>query len=336
LETRINSYMERGVDGMVEMSKALAAGMTPIVSYWSSTKMLWMDGTGMDDTGYCTFETPGVCKAAAKVYGFAIEDISQKQQPLCERCPVGHCSQSLDGECTWFAGAAFKGQESYHCLVAGCEEVPRGVNISTCWKWQGKAFYSISFKNSSCLTDPLPKLSSKVLQVAKLLEGNEPIPTTLSTTTGTHAVTHLILARSSMSEVRKTSKSKGDTEAPVEQTPVQTTLSTTLKDEETVVVSSGSGGLLVEHIMDSWESVPGNLSQSNSFPFMGILTLGGTFMFFTMLLLLLRVFLQRGSLTSSGVGLSTDVECASQQSLLVLPQMQTTTSQEMLAPQFFH
>jgi len=325
LETRINSYMEKGVDGMLEMSKALAAGMTPVVSYWSSTKMLWMDGTGMDNTGYCTFETPAVCNTAAKVYGFAIEDIPQQPQPLCERCPVGHCTRSLDGECSWFAS---KGTESYHCLVASCEEVPRGVNISTCWKWQGKPYYSITFIDSPCLVDPIPQLSDAVLLVAQKLEAKPPIPTTLSTTTGIHSVAHLVSPGSSVREVRQRSRGKRDVEALVEQPPIPTTLSTTMEDEETVLVSSGSGGLLVEHIMDSWEPAPGNLSQSNSFPLMGILTLIGTFMFFSMLLLLLRVMLQRRSLISAGgcMALPTDVECAPQQSSLDVPRMQTAVS----------
>jgi len=220
--TRMDSYIDKGVDDMLEMTKAVAAGMTPVVSYWSSTNMLWMDGTGMSKKGYCTFETPDICNTAAKVYGFAVEDISQQPQPVCERCPVGHCDQSLHGECMWYAGKGFEGIESYHCRVASCDEVPRGLNISSCWKWQDKSYYSINFTDYPCLADPIPQLSSAVLQVVQKLDAKPPIPTALSTAAGIPVVAFLASPGSIVREVLQRCRRNRDVKA------------------------------LDEHLMDSW------------------------------------------------------------------------------------
>lgn len=296
LEARIDSYMKNGVDGMLALSKVVALGMTPVVSYWSSTKMLWMDGTGMNQKGYCAFETPAICNSAAKVYGFAVEDIPEEGQPACERCPVGHCDQDKDGECRWFA---ITGVESYHCRVADCDEVPRGFNISDCWKWKGKVYYSINFTDAPCLADPIPQLSDALLQKAKKLEAaakaKHPKPRTVSTTTGMPSMARLVSPGSSEREVRQRARGKRDVQA------------------------------IVEHLMNSW-LFRGSLSQYHISPFMGILTVGGgTIILLTMLLLLLRVRLKRGSLISAGgdTWLSTDAECAPEKALLGDPRILT-------------
>eukprot|EP00975_Prorocentrum_lima_P009562 2036115-Prorocentrum_lima.AAC.1 len=46
LTTRVASYY-----GMQELTEALKLGMTPIMSYWSSNDMLWLDGPGGDGQG---------------------------------------------------------------------------------------------------------------------------------------------------------------------------------------------------------------------------------------------------------------------------------------------
>lgn len=70
LAVRVNSY-----DNMAELSQALAAGMTPVVSYWSTDSMLWMDGAGTDGKGPCARDAASSCPDTAKFYGFSVSSI---------------------------------------------------------------------------------------------------------------------------------------------------------------------------------------------------------------------------------------------------------------------
>jgi len=70
LKLSIDNYAE-----MPEMSMALAAGMTPIVSYWNSADMLWMDGKGADGQGPCAIDTPEDCGKTTKFSNFSVAAI---------------------------------------------------------------------------------------------------------------------------------------------------------------------------------------------------------------------------------------------------------------------
>jgi len=70
LKLAIDNYRE-----MPELSKALAAGMTPIVSYWNSADMLWMDGKGSDGQGPCARDSPGDCGKRTKFSNFSVAAI---------------------------------------------------------------------------------------------------------------------------------------------------------------------------------------------------------------------------------------------------------------------
>ena len=70
LEMDADSYK-----GMRDMSKALRDGMTPIVSYWSSDDMLWLDGQGDDGQGACAIDDASACADTIKFYDFAVGPI---------------------------------------------------------------------------------------------------------------------------------------------------------------------------------------------------------------------------------------------------------------------
>jgi len=67
LWVRVSGYRD-----MDSLDKALAAGMTPIVSYWRSEEMLWMDGKGKDYMGPCLKDTPDRCGDSVSFYDFAV------------------------------------------------------------------------------------------------------------------------------------------------------------------------------------------------------------------------------------------------------------------------
>jgi len=69
---------------MGEISAALAAGMTPVISYWKSADMLWMDGKGADGQGPCAVDAQR-CGQSAKFYDFKVEELPGAATPR----PIG-------------------------------------------------------------------------------------------------------------------------------------------------------------------------------------------------------------------------------------------------------
>lgn len=70
-------YGFRGRQGLGEVSKALAAGMTPIISYWKQDGpggMGWLDGLGPDGKGPCTVGAAETCGESVRFSDFSIED----------------------------------------------------------------------------------------------------------------------------------------------------------------------------------------------------------------------------------------------------------------------
>lgn len=57
--------------GFVQISQALAEGVTPVFSYWKSADMLWMDGPGMGE-GPCKSDSQQ-CGSAPQFYGFSVQ-----------------------------------------------------------------------------------------------------------------------------------------------------------------------------------------------------------------------------------------------------------------------
>lgn len=73
---------------MPEVSAALAAGMTPIISYWRSRDMAWLDGRGNDGPD-CRMERPAACPESVSFYGFSVGPyVAPTPAPEQEQAPV--------------------------------------------------------------------------------------------------------------------------------------------------------------------------------------------------------------------------------------------------------
>lgn len=68
--------------GMAEMTAALRAGMTPVVSFWKSEKMLWLDGEGADGQGHCTEDAPKTCGDSIIFGDFSIAPYDSGKHPI--------------------------------------------------------------------------------------------------------------------------------------------------------------------------------------------------------------------------------------------------------------
>jgi len=88
--------------GMAELDAALAKGMTPIVSYWNSPDMLWMDGKGSDGQGPCFTDLPNDCAESVTMSDFSVtpafppttpnpEDTTTTQKPSNSNSSWGWC-----------------------------------------------------------------------------------------------------------------------------------------------------------------------------------------------------------------------------------------------------
>jgi len=72
LTSRIDTYSFGGRNGLEELSSLLDPGLTPVVSYWSSPHMGWLDGLGNDGKGPCVQDHPEACGGAPVFYGMEI------------------------------------------------------------------------------------------------------------------------------------------------------------------------------------------------------------------------------------------------------------------------
>jgi len=75
LNSRVDEYGVKGHEAMQELTDALQAGMTPVISYWKSSDMLWMDGLGADGRGPCVQDSPDMCPDHVRFYGFSVTSL---------------------------------------------------------------------------------------------------------------------------------------------------------------------------------------------------------------------------------------------------------------------
>jgi hypothetical protein len=69
----VEDYPYAGRDGIAELSSALSNGMTPVVSYWKASSLLWLDGKGSRG-GPCAQDFPQQCPDSIRIYGFSVNE----------------------------------------------------------------------------------------------------------------------------------------------------------------------------------------------------------------------------------------------------------------------
>mmetsp|Transcript_138694 Transcript_138694/g.386768 ORF Transcript_138694/g.386768 Transcript_138694/m.386768 type:complete len:757 (+) Transcript_138694:43-2313(+) len=80
LERRIDEYNFQGRDGLAELSQVLLHGVTPMMGYWASEHLRWMDGLGPDGQGPCVKDVPQACPRTTRFSHFGV-DWTQKAAP---------------------------------------------------------------------------------------------------------------------------------------------------------------------------------------------------------------------------------------------------------------
>jgi len=65
----VGHYLSKRRPALKELEEALRGGMTPILSYWNSPTMLWLDGES------CPEDTPSLCADTAEFWDFSIENM---------------------------------------------------------------------------------------------------------------------------------------------------------------------------------------------------------------------------------------------------------------------
>merc|ERR1740123_2764553 len=82
---KLNLELSNYPAGMQELHDALNAGMVPVVSYWSSDNLAWLDGSGSDRQGPCAVDAPDKCRSSVTLSNFSIHKLDAKKQTCPEQ-----------------------------------------------------------------------------------------------------------------------------------------------------------------------------------------------------------------------------------------------------------
>jgi len=94
-------------------------------------------GVGFSSAGKATSQQPELGVQLA-------EEAAAASSDSCERCPKGHCDRQGGSACFWFE------DQSYHCEVEDCLQVPSGGHYSKCWHFAGKQYFNVLRKQQWC------------------------------------------------------------------------------------------------------------------------------------------------------------------------------------------
>jgi hypothetical protein len=85
VSTIVDQYLPRsGHDAYTQLTEVLESGVTPVMSYWSSTYMAWLDGPGKDKEGPCEkgSDLPEKCSKSVKFSNFRVSEAKRSEVNL--------------------------------------------------------------------------------------------------------------------------------------------------------------------------------------------------------------------------------------------------------------
>lgn len=77
LTATVGWYKFKGTDGIKKLSESLREGMVPIVSYWASSGLQWLDGKDINGEEPCPVDQPKMCpETGPKVSNFQVRNFT--------------------------------------------------------------------------------------------------------------------------------------------------------------------------------------------------------------------------------------------------------------------
>jgi hypothetical protein len=153
LSGEVGHYEANGRDGMPEVTKALAEGMTPVVSFWSADSMDWLDGHGPKG-GVCTADQPSQCPDSVRIYGLSFEEGAMPApgtpsvplpNPDAAIVPVAVSQVTADTEWDKFPGQDTFAFQNVYTMSASdlnaCKEYAHAHGLAAFVVWRGDAYF---------------------------------------------------------------------------------------------------------------------------------------------------------------------------------------------------
>jgi len=189
LERKMSDY-----DGNRELEQALTKGMTPVISYWHSKDMLWLDSNGSDGKGPCTKDTLK-CGESIRFYDFAVAGSGGPESFLGQSAKrtTSPTSTSTSGPVP-AGGMPGKGSDGHQHVTNGslsrCAKSTENCRTVACCSEPGMQCYEKSRYWSGCRESCIQEFSGDGWTCKRLgprtpqggWDENHPVPSMASTT----------------------------------------------------------------------------------------------------------------------------------------------------------